>query len=390
LLLTYLIPLGIIPQGIMKNPFIYGQVVSGDDFADREGELKLLQRMLLNSEKVFLISPRRCGKSSLIDNTLKLVRNKGLHTAYMDLYRASSFKEFLELYTLSVCSASEKSLEKIARLIKISLPKLRPRFVVEPDGRPGLSIDVSKETDLFKMAEEVYNAPQKIAEKKGHNFAIVFDEFQEIRNFDGERIEKSMRAFFQRHENVGYIFAGSKKHILYDMSERSESAFYKIGPVITLQKIPREAFREFLWKKFEATGYSVEEKLIDKILDTVEDYPYNAQYFCHEIWEEKADTKNIKTEDVDNVLQVLLTRNSPVYLSVMDNLTLFQRRVLRAIAKHGGENVFSDEYIKSNELVSASMLQKSLKLLQGKDILDKEAGRYFIPDVFLKLWLKSL
>lgn len=373
----------------MKNPFIYGQVVSGDDFADREEELKLLQRKLFNAEKVFLISPRRYGKSSLLDNTLKLIKDNGLYTAYIDLYRASSFKEFLELYTLSVCSAAETGLEKITRLIRISLPKLRPRFVVEPDGKPALSIEVSKEADLFNMAEEVYNAPQKIAEKKGRNFAVVFDEFQEIRNFDGERIEKSMRAFFQRHRNVGYVFAGSKRHILYDMSEKSASAFYKIGPVITLQKIPREVFKEFLRKKFKVTGYTVEEGVVDYILDTVEDYPYNAQYLCHEIWEEKADTKSIKIEDVDEVLRMVLTRNSPVYLSTMDNLTLFQRRVLRAIARHGGENVFSDEYIRSNELVSASMLQKSLRLLQSKDHLDKETVRYFVTDVFLKLWLKS-
>jgi AAA+ ATPase superfamily predicted ATPase len=373
----------------MKNPFIYGQIVSGDDFADREEELKLLQRKLLNAEKVFLISPRRYGKSSLIDNVLKLIRGKGLYTAYIDLYRASSFKEFLELYTFSVCSAAETGPEKLTRLIRTLLPKLRPRFMIEPDGRLSLAIDISKEADLFKMAEEVYNAPQKIAEKKGRNFAVVFDEFQEIRSFNGEKIEKTMRAFFQRHRNVGYIFAGSKRHILYDMSEKSASAFYKIGPVITLQKIPREAFREFLRKKFEVTDYIVEEGVVDRILDMVEDYPYNAQYLCHEIWEEKADTKTIKFENVNDVLGTVLTRNSPVYLSMMDNLTLFQRKVLRAIARHGGENVFSDEYIRSNELVSASMLQKSLRLLRSKDLLDRETGRYFIPDVFLKLWLKS-
>ena len=289
----------------------------------------------------------------------------------------------------SLPSAAETSLEKITRLIRTFLPKLRPRFMVEPDGKPALTIEVSKEADLFNMAEEVYNAPQRIAEKKGRNFAVVFDEFQEIRNFDGERIEKSMRAFFQRHRNVGYVFAGSKRHILYDMSQKSASAFYKIGAVITLQKLHREVFREFLGKKFKATGYSVEKGVVDKILDTVEDYPYNAQYLCHKIWEEKADTKSIKSEDVDKVLLLVLTRNSPVYISIMDNLTLFQRRVLRAIAKHGGENVFSDEYIRSNELVSASMLQKSLRLLQSKDLLDREAGRYFVTDVFLKLWLKS-
>jgi hypothetical protein len=50
------------------NPFVYGEVVPQAAFVDREEELDRLRRDLDDGQKVFLISPRRYGKSSLIPN----------------------------------------------------------------------------------------------------------------------------------------------------------------------------------------------------------------------------------------------------------------------------------------------------------------------------------
>ena len=49
----------------MNNPFVYGEVVPRAAFVDREVELDRLSADLAVGQKVFLISPRRYGKSSL-------------------------------------------------------------------------------------------------------------------------------------------------------------------------------------------------------------------------------------------------------------------------------------------------------------------------------------
>ena len=54
----------------MQNPFVYGEVVPGDAFVDREAELDRLIADLAAGQKVFLISPRRYGKSSLVRQAL--------------------------------------------------------------------------------------------------------------------------------------------------------------------------------------------------------------------------------------------------------------------------------------------------------------------------------
>ena len=62
------------------NPFVYGEIVSSDAFADREGERDRLRRDLGSGQKVFLISPRRYGKSSLVRDVLREPAREGVLT----------------------------------------------------------------------------------------------------------------------------------------------------------------------------------------------------------------------------------------------------------------------------------------------------------------------
>ena len=47
----------------MENPFKYGGVVLGVYFADRKRETNELKREMENLNRVFLVSPRRFGKT---------------------------------------------------------------------------------------------------------------------------------------------------------------------------------------------------------------------------------------------------------------------------------------------------------------------------------------
>ncbi len=50
----------------MNNPFKFGSIVDGDFFTDRREELLQIERMLNSDNHIILISPRRFGKSSLM------------------------------------------------------------------------------------------------------------------------------------------------------------------------------------------------------------------------------------------------------------------------------------------------------------------------------------
>jgi len=359
----------------VKNPFVYGEIVADKDFADRTDEIKELIRDLKDCEKIFLISPRRYGKTSLVVNVLTKLRENGVYPVYIDLYKATSLHKLLELYAREIALTVETKLEKAIRLIKEIMPGLRPKVTINAEGNASIGIDyVASEREVLKFLDEIYDLPQKLALKKKKNFVIAFDEFQEIRNFDGESIEKSMRASFQHQRNVGYLFAGSKKHLLNDMVYNENRAFYKIGKVVNLNKIPREEFQRFLEEKFKKTGFILKRGVVDKVLDLVEDYPYNAQFLCHKLWDMNLDKKRINTLDIEAALKKILSEETPFYLSLWDSLTLHQRNVLQAIANFGGEKIFSHEFIAASGIRPGSTLQTSVTLLIKKGIIEKSNG----------------
>ncbi len=86
----------------MENPFVYGEVVPAASFVDRIDELDRLVRDLASGQKVFLISPRRYGKSSLIRQALRAVGRGGALTSEVTVSSYSSYLAFLEGYTRSL------------------------------------------------------------------------------------------------------------------------------------------------------------------------------------------------------------------------------------------------------------------------------------------------
>ena len=63
-----------------KNPFVFGEVVRRPQFVDREQEIERLQRDLADVQKVFLLSPRRFSKGSLVGAIFEQLGGQGIRT----------------------------------------------------------------------------------------------------------------------------------------------------------------------------------------------------------------------------------------------------------------------------------------------------------------------
>src|SRR3954466_1429322 len=92
----------------MENPFVYGEVVPSGAFINRVVELDRLVGDLSAGQKVFLISPRRYGKSSLIRQALAAVSRRGALTVEVTVSSFSSYVAFLEGYARALVAAETK------------------------------------------------------------------------------------------------------------------------------------------------------------------------------------------------------------------------------------------------------------------------------------------
>src|ERR1700687_557174 len=92
----------------MKTPFVYGEVVPAAAFVNRVAELDRLVADLSASQKVFLISPRRYGKSSLIRRALTMMTRRGALTVEATVSSFSSYVACLERYARPIVSTEPR------------------------------------------------------------------------------------------------------------------------------------------------------------------------------------------------------------------------------------------------------------------------------------------
>src|SRR6195256_6513943 len=92
-----------------QNPFVYGEVVPTAAFINRTVELERLVGDLADGQKVFLISPRRYGKSSLIRQALAAAARRGALTVEVTVSSFSSYVAFLEGYARAIANVDTRN-----------------------------------------------------------------------------------------------------------------------------------------------------------------------------------------------------------------------------------------------------------------------------------------
>jgi hypothetical protein len=376
----------------MPNPFVYGEVVPASAFVDREVELDRLVEDLAGGQKVFLISPRRYGKSSLVTQALRSVARQGALTVDVTVSSYSSYVGFLEGYARALLSI-ETRIDKARAWLRDMLGSVRPEVRLEPDsaGRGQLAVSFPSartEKDVSRLAQEVFALPGRIAEARKRKLAVALDEFQAIGAFNGGSVEHALRAAVQHQRQVGYVFSGSEPALMERMLGRSRP-FYKAGPVMRLQKIAEDRFADFLEARFRATGMKPVPGLGTAIVDLAGNLPYDVQRLAHEVWDDvkAGGRKGVTLDDLHTTLTRLLGEHDTLFESIWQRLTLAQRGALRAAVLQDGRELLSADTRARHRLTGASTVQASLAALVREDILTREGSRHVVVDSLFREWV---
>ena len=372
------------------NPFVYGEVVPVVAFVDRETELDRLTRDLLAGQKIFLISPRRYGKSSLVRQALRAAERGGALTVDVTVSSYSSYVAFLEGYARALLGV-ETRLDKARAWMREMLGSVRPEIRMEPDDRGGSQLAVSfpsarSERDVSRLAQEVFALPGRIAQARRRRLAVALDEFQAIGSFDGGNVEHTLRAAVQHQRQVGYVFSGSEPSLMERMLGRSRP-FYKAGPVMRLQKIPADRFADFIEARFRATRLRPAAGLGAAIVELAGNLPYDVQRLAHEVWDDAQGGKTVGLDDLHQTLKRLLGEHEAIFEATWQRLTLAQRAALRAAVLEEGRELLSGDVRARYRLGGASTVQASLSALVREDILAREGTQYVVVDSLLREWV---
>jgi hypothetical protein len=374
------------------NPFVYGEIAPLAAFVDREAELDRLVSDLVEGQKIFLISPRRFGKSSLIHQALRAASRRGVLTVDVTVSSHSSYVAFLEGYARALLSV-ETRFDQLSAWVRELFTTVRPELRVEADtgGASRFSVAfpaVRTARDEARLANEVFELPARIANARGRRLAVALDEFQAIDGFNGGQVEHALRAATQRQREVGYVFAGSEPSLMERMIGRKRP-FYKAGPVVRLGRIPADRFAEFLEARFKQTGFRPEPGLGAAIVELAGNLPYDVQRLAHETWDDvkAAGRRTVGLDALHATLKRLLTEYDTLFEQTWQGLTLAQRATLRAAVLEDGRNLLSADARARYRLSGTSTVQAALASLARHEILMREGDRYVIVDSLLREWV---
>jgi hypothetical protein len=339
--------------------------------------------------RIFLVSPRRYGKTCLLFNFLDRLREKGMAAAYIDLNAYPDLPGLAAGATQAFSRALETDVDKLLKVFS-GMRRLRPRVSLDPDGGISAGLELaSGRGDALQALMEGLGQAESLAVRKKRKLVVIIDEFSDIEKYDGETVEKALRSEIQKQERVGYIFAGSEQSVMLSMVNDRQRAFYKLGRIMALGPIPREDYVAFMQGWLKKGRVKADREQLVRVLELGNDIPYNVQRLCHNLWEAVCTMGGrVTAERIEALPQAIARQDSPHYELIWRGITPPQRLLLMALKSEKDAKPFSREFQLRHGIGPSSSIKASLDSLLRKGILLQEpGGPYRFADTFFPCWI---
>ncbi|MBI2967651.1 MAG: ATP-binding protein [Bacteroidetes bacterium] len=369
------------------NPFLISGYHSPPYFCNRNDEVKHLEESLLNGRNITLFSPRRLGKTGLIHHFFYRIREKKINSVYVDIFGTENLSQFIRQFAnaaiRSIAVNKEKFIEKAMKFFG----SIRPQFSFnERSGMPEMTFALQSDREKGKTLDDIFD----FLESQRQPNVIAFDEFQQINEYPEKNTEKLLRSSIQQLKNSQFLFSGSQRHLLLSMFSDAKRAFYQSTGFLSLKKLNRTEYFNFISIHFKKDRQIIEPEAVDFILDWTKGYTFYTQDICNKIF--LSHYKKITIAEVKKAIQEIFYEREVIYYNYRKILPEQQYRLLKAIA---AEDIVTEptgqNFINKHGLGNPSTVRKSLKALMEKELIYdsslNENASYEVYDVFLEKWL---
>ena len=375
----------------MKNPFRYGEIVTGDNFCNRKEELKNIHKAIRNRYSFWMYSPRRFGKSSLIYKAFETLNNKKIITLYFDLYNVHNLDDFVRKYSQILAKNLfnwKTNIDKLSKIAYKYFKNLYPKISIDAMGTPTLSLEIQK-IEEQRDIETVLNIPEQLAGEK--QICIAFDEFQEIQRIE-PFLNNWMRSAFQKQKKVSYIFLGSQQSLMEYTFADTNSPLYEYGFKMNINPISEKDLTTYIKRQFKKTGQNISNNTIREILSKSHCHPHFTQHFASVVWDLIMEGEDQEEPDFKSKwLKRIVAGQSLIFQNIYDLLSENQRKILFTISVlKENEKLFSNEIRSKYRLPEVSSMTSGIKSLMKKNLIQKNSGIYKIINPVFEEWVRTL
>ena len=369
----------------IANPFLTAGYVGPTYFCDRKREAEELIQHLENGRNTTLISPRRYGKTGLIQQVLHLMsKRRGVKTVYVDLYPTRCLSDFARALAVALSESVASPIEKIFKAVSEFARGFRPTVTLDEfSGRPKFSFDITAanaQSSLESMLEYLQS-------RRGRTI-VAIDEFQQIAEYPEKGVEALLRSKIQFMHNVGFIFSGSRLHMMAEMFHSPKRPFFNSTAAMSLDVIDRQAYFRFAASFFRKAGRILPEETFVAAYDGFEGITWYVQSVMKMLY--ASGVARPTEKDVVGTIGHLVDENAMNYGFILSKCTPGAVELLRAVA---AERVVAEpmsaEFGQRHGLRAASSVRFALEALLKDELLYRRDDGYVVYDRLFAEWLRA-
>lgn len=373
----------------IKNPFIVTGKIEPEYFCDRVNESNRLIKSVSNGNNLVVISPRRMGKTGLIQFCYDKpeIANE-YYTFFIDILHTSSLREFTYLLGRAIYDALLPRSRKMASLFIQTIKSISGKFGFDPvTNLPTFNLELGDIEKPEYTLEEIF----RYLAKADKPCIIAIDEFQQIAKYPEKNIEALLRTHIQKLSNSNFIFAGSDRHLMQEMFTSSARPFYHSSDILELKAIPSEIYVPFVVKHFEKCNKKISVENVDWVYTLFKGHTYYIQRTFNEAFADTVEGEECSKEIITSAIDNMINANDTIFREILSNIPEKQKPLLYAIARDGeAERITSSEFIKKHSLASASSVQAAAKKLLERDVITQLNKKYSVTDKLFAMWINRI
>lgn len=373
----------------IRNPFIVTGKIAPEYFCDRVNESARLIKSITNGNNLVIISPRRMGKTGLIQFCYdKPEISAEYYTFFIDILHTSSLREFTYLLGREIYETLSPRSKKMTTLFIQTLKSISGKFGFDPiSNLPSFNLELGDIDRPEYTLDEIFEYLSQ-ADKP---CIVAIDEFQQIAKYPEKNIEALLRTHIQRLDNCHFIFAGSERHMMQTMFTSSARPFYHSADILELGAIPSEIYIPFVVGHFKRRQRKIKATDVNTIYNLFQGHTYYIQKTFNESFADTPEGGVCSMETIQAAINNMIDSNDTIFREILSNIPEKQKTLLYAIAKEGeAERITSAEFIKRHSLSSASSVQSAAKKLLEKDFITEINKVYSVTDRLFAMWIKRL
>jgi AAA+ ATPase superfamily predicted ATPase len=371
------------------NPFIVTGKIAPEYFCDRIEESKRLVKSLTNGNNMVIISPRRMGKTGLIQSCYdKPEWRDTYYTFFIDILHTSSLREFIFLLGKEIYETLLPRNQKMAMAFMQTLKSINGKFGFDAlTGMPSFNLQLGDIDRPEYTLEEIFKSLAE-ADKP---CIVAIDEFQQITKYPEKNTEALLRSHIQKISNSQFIFAGSERQMMQAMFMSAAHPFYHSADIMELNAIAEDIYIPFIVEHFTRLDRLINAENVRKVYNLFKGHTFYVQKTFNEAFSDTPKGQECTAETIQGAIDNIIANNATIFREILSNIPEKQKELLYAIARDGeATQITSAAFIKRHRLSSSSSVQSAANKLLEKDFITKSNKKISVTDKLFALWINKI